>query len=109
MAIGVPSIINAIGGAPFNTAPYPHTNYFAQWWEVTADMFGGVPKDAWEHRSDGGMRTPEAEFAGMQYFYSLLFIREMFIFGPARAERNYQERLAQLAQAFPDMIPECIE
>jgi len=70
-AIGWPSYRNARGGRPYITSPAQYQNsYFMQFWEVTASMFGGVPRrggDAGSFR-----RTLGAEMSGLRYLFWVL-------------------------------------
>jgi len=73
------SVINYFFDGIHNASTDPN-NYNLQIWEVTAEMFGGVPRRVIDE--DGNVtstnRTLEAEIAGLRYMFLLLEISDMF-------------------------------
>jgi len=78
--IASPSVHNSRFGAPYTTAIGNSFGYELQLWEVTADILGGVPRNAWFDRYNPRRpvtRNIQAEVAGLRYLFMLIEISEL--------------------------------
>jgi len=104
--IGIPSLLNSImDGGPYPTAVGSSNSNNLQLWEITADILGGLPRNAW---GDDHIRTLEAEIAGLRYLFMLLEISNLPRNSQNRTLNNLfhlvltdQEEILRLANQFP--------